>query len=215
MANKPSRRHIPAGLAYIADNIQAGDNILGLPKADKAAWAKGIDFSRDNSTIFFAGCGYQYSAALEPLVAALLQADRVSMDPDLPVKVGGISMRLGFNAANVFSKVASRDAAGDSFVLRDAVRVLKALGMDIAYLGEDEPCCGAPLYHTGLRNEFAARAAWIHSRLKSMGVKKIIGMVPSCTYAVRDLFPKAAPGFDIEVKHFIEAVAENIGQGKL
>jgi Fe-S oxidoreductase len=39
-------------------------------------------------------------------------------------------------------------------------------------------------------------------------------MVPSCTYALRNLFSKAVPAFDIEVRHFTEAVAENMGNAK-
>jgi len=214
MSSKNMRRPIPAGLAYIADNINAGDNILGLPKANKARWAEGIDFSRDKSTVFSAGCGYQYSAMLEPLVAALIQADRVSNNPDLAIKVGGMSKKLGVDAAGLFSKATSRDAGSDSSVLRDAIKVLKAIGLDPGYLGENEPCCGAPLYHMGLQKEFAANAVKAYSRLKASGVRKIIGIVPSCTYALRNLFPRSAPGFDIEVRHFIEAVAENMGNVK-
>ncbi|MGA9047575.1 MAG: (Fe-S)-binding protein [Dehalococcoidia bacterium] len=214
MADRNVRRPIPAGLAYIADNINAGDNILGLHKANKSRWAEGIDFSQDRSTVFFAGCGYQYSAMLEPLVAALIQADRVSNDPDLPIKLGGMSKKLGVDAARLFSKVASRDGSGDSSVLRDAVRVLKAVGLEIDYLGEEEPCCGAPLYHIGLQKEFKVNAGKAYERLKCAGVRKIIGMVPSCTYALRNLFPRVTPGFDIEVKHFIEAVADNMGNAK-
>jgi heterodisulfide reductase subunit B len=214
MAKRNVIRPIPAGLAYIADNINSGDNILGLHKANKSRWAEGIDFSNDTSTVFFAGCGYQYSAMLEPLVTALIQADRVSNNPDLPIKLGGISRKLGVDAAGLFSKAASRDGGGDSSVLRDAVKVLKAVGHDLGYLGEDEPCCGAPLYHMGLQNEFAANAVKAYERLKSAGVRKIIGIVPSCTYALSSLFPKAAPGFDIVVRHFIEAVAENMGNAR-
>ena len=214
MSNRNVRRPIPPGLAYIADNINGGGNILGLPKANKSKWAEGIDFPQDQSTVFFAGCGYQYSAMLEPLVAALIQADRVSNNPDLAVKLGGMSKKLGVDAAGLFSKVTSRDGGGDSSVLRDAIRVLKAVGLDVGYLGEDEPCCGAPLYHMGLQKEFAANAVKAYERFKSAGVRRIIGMVPSCTYALRNLFPKAAPGFDIEVRHFIEVVAENMGNAK-
>jgi Fe-S oxidoreductase len=125
-----------------------------------------------------------------------------------------MSKKLGVDAAGLFSKVASKDGGGDASVLRDAIKVLKAVGLDTGYLGEDEPCCGAPLYHMGLRKEFAANAVKAYERFKSAGVRRIIGMVPSCTYALRNLFSKAVPAFDIEVRHFTEAVAENMGNAK-
>jgi len=40
--NKNARNLVPAGLAYIADNINGKDNILGLPRGAKSRWAKGL-----------------------------------------------------------------------------------------------------------------------------------------------------------------------------
>jgi Fe-S oxidoreductase len=211
---KNERRFVPAGLSYIADNIRDRDNILGLPVEARAKWAEALEFSSDRSTIFFAGCGYQYSSMLEPLVTLVRTADRMSINPDLPVVLAGIPKRMGVDVASMYTKVLARDAGSDSGVLRDAVSVLKYLGVDIAYLGENEPCCGAPLYHMGLQTEFTANAEKAVARFRSMGVRKIIGIVPSCTHALRTLFAKAVPGYDIEVRHFIEEVAKKIKPGQ-
>ncbi len=211
---KSLRNLVPPGLSYIADNINSHDNILGLPVEARAGWAQGLDFSADRSTIFFAGCGYQYSSMLEPLVTLVRAADRMSIDPDLPVVLAGIPKKLGVDVAAIYTKVLARDEGGDSGVLRDAVSVLKYLGIETGYLGMDEPCCGAPLYHMGLRNEFAANAAKAVARFRSQGVRKIVSIVPSCTYALRTLFATAVPGYDLKVRHFIEEVADRIGPGK-
>ncbi len=211
---KNERKLVPPGLSYIADNIRDSDNILGLPVAARAKWSEGLEFSSDRSTIFFAGCGYQYSSMLEPLVTLVRTADRMSINPDLPVVLAGIPKKMGIDVAGIYTKVLSRDEGSDSGVLRDAVRVLKYLGVDMAYLGQDEPCCGAPLYHTGLQREFAVNAEKAVKRFRSLGVKKIIGIVPSCTYALRNLFTRTVPGCDIEVSHFIEEVAVKIMPGQ-
>jgi Fe-S oxidoreductase len=203
---------IPPGLAYIADNINSKDNILGLPSIDKARWASGITFSHDRSTVFFAGCGYQYSAMLEPLVKLVRSADKMSINPDLPVVLAGIPKKMGIDAARLFTTAMSRKESSDADVLRDAVTVLKAAGIEPGYLGKDEPCCGAPLYHTGLQREFNEVAHHAYKRFKSHGVKKIISLVPSCTHALRNLAAKEIAGHDIEVKHFIEVVDENLGK---
>jgi Fe-S oxidoreductase len=91
---------------------------------------------------------------------------------------------------------------------------MKSLGIDFGYLGSDEPCCGAPLYHMGLQKEFAANAGKAYAKLKSCGVKNVIGIIPSCTHALRNLFTACIPGYDIEVRHFIEVVAEKIKPGQ-
>jgi glycolate oxidase len=108
----------------------------------------------------------------------------------------------------------SHDGGNDADVLRDAVRVLKSLTIDFGYLGSDEPCCGAPLYHMGLQKEFSANAEKAYAKFMASGVKKIIGIVPSCTHALRKLFNDSIPAYDIEVRHFIEAVAEKIRPGQ-
>lgn len=213
--SKTTRKFVPSGLAYIADNINSQENILGLPARSKAGWASGLEFPADRSTVFFAGCGYQYSAMLEPLVTLVRTADKMSIDPDLPVVLAGIPKKLGLDVAGLYTRVVAGGETGDAQVLRDAVNVLKRLNIDIGYMGDAEPCCGAPLYHTGLHREFAANAEKAYQRFKSLGVKNIISVVPSCTQALRNLFPKVIPGYDITVKHFIEIVAEKINLLKL
>lgn len=209
---KNTRSLIPHGLIYIADNIHTKDNMLGLRREAKTKWAAGMEFPRDKSTIFFAGCGYQYSSMLEPLVALVRTADKVVLNPDLPVALAGIPRKLGIDVAGLYARVVSREDSSDAPVLRDAIKVLKTLGINAGYLGEDEPCCGAPLYHMGLRKEFASNAGRAYLKLQSSGVRKVIGIVPSCTYALKSLFPKVVTGFDIEVSHFIEVVAEKIAE---
>jgi Fe-S oxidoreductase len=214
---KETRRFIPPGLTYIADNITLKDNILGLPREAKSRWATGLNLPQHKSTVFFAGCGYQYSSMLEPLVSLVKAADRLVLNPDLPVALAGIPKKLGVDVAGIYSKVMARDGVGDSRVLRDAVSVLQELGQDFGYLGDDEPCCGAPMYYTGLQKEFAENAGATFKKLKAAGVRKIIGIVPSCIHALKNVFPKFIDGYDIEVAHFSEVAAANIkgGQFKL
>jgi dimethylglycine catabolism B len=213
--SKEKRGSIPPGLVFMADNINARQNILGLPANAKSAWAQGLKFQTDCSTLFFAGCGYQYSDKLEPLADLIKKADGMSVNPDMAVKLAGVTKKIGLDAASIYTKFASKHDEGDGPILRDAVKVLQALDWPVGYLGSDEPCCGAPLYQTGLQTEFASNAGKAYQKLQSFGVKTIIGVVPSCTYAMRDVFPKVVPGFDIEVKHFVEAVADRIESVKL
>jgi len=88
--------------------------------------------------------------------------------------------------------------------------VLTNIGVKFGYLGEDEPCCGGLLHYIGLQKDFARHSQAVHDHLKSRGVKQIIGLVPSCTYTLRQLIPQGVKGYDIEVKHFSQVVAENI-----
>ena len=109
----------------------------------------------------------------------------------------------------------SRGSDADAQPLRDAVKVLNSIGLSIGYLAEEEPCCGGLLHYAGLHEEFARHAQQVYDRFKSLGVRQIIGLVPSCTYTLRQLIADSIDGYDLEVKHFCQAVSENISSLKL
>jgi Fe-S oxidoreductase len=200
---------IPPGLVYIADNITSKQNLLGAPKGSGARWAKGLNLPHEAETIFFAGCGYQYSNSLGSLMSIIRKLDESPIGARLPMGVASFTKRLGFDPAQAYRGLAAKE--NDSTQpLRDAVKVLKGLGVEFGYLAEEEPCCGGILHYTGLEAEFAKNAQNLYKKLKSHGVKKVIGIVPSCTHTLAELIPKHVPGYDIEVKHFLQVVLEGV-----
>ena len=213
--SKKSKSLVPPGLAYIADNIISRQNILGASKEEGARWARDLGLPKRAETIFFAGCGYQYAGDLKALMSLIRRLDKSAIGAELPMRFAGFQKKLGTDLGGIYRKAASRGGDADVQPLKDAVGVLSHLGVEFGYLAEDEPCCGAPLYYTGLQKEFARNAQQMYKKLKSLGVKRIIGIVPSCTNTLRNLFPSYVDGYDLEVKHFLEVVLENIGSQKL
>ena len=208
--NKKSKGLIPAGLVYIADNITSKHNILGAPRELGAKWAKDLNLPRETETIFFAGCGYQYTSGLESLMSLLRRMDKSIVGVELPVSIASFQKKLGIDLAGLYRKVLVRGDDSDAQPLRDAVKVLSNLGIEFGYLADDEPCCGGPLHYIGLEKEFAKHAQEMYKKLKSLGVKRIIGIVPSCTYTIRNLLPNCVDGWDLEVKHFSEVILGSI-----
>jgi len=206
---------IPPGLSYLADNITSKDNLLGAPKATGARWAKDLNLPKEAETIFFAGCGYQYSNELESLMSVIRKMDKSAIGSDLAMSLAGFQKKLGVDAAGIFRKVLAKGDDADAQPLRDAVKVLSRLGVEVGYLAYDEPCCGGLLHYIGLEKEFVQHAQKVSDQLKSRGVKRIIGMVPSCTYTLRQLISDRVGGFTLEVKHFTEVVQENISSRKM
>ena len=213
--DKKSADLIPPGLAYLADNITSKGNLLGASKATGARWAKGLNFSKEAETIFFAGCGYQYASGLESLMSLIRRIDKSAVSTELTMSLAGFQKKLGVDAAGIYRRFMARGNDSDAQPLRDAVRVLDNLGVKFSYLGQEEPCCGGLLYYIGLREEFAKHAQDVHDQLKSRGVRRIISMVPSCTNTLRNLIPDSIEEHELEVKHFCEVVAENISSLEL
>ncbi|MDO8568893.1 MAG: (Fe-S)-binding protein [Dehalococcoidales bacterium] len=204
---------VPPGLTYIADNITAKGNIVGASKAQGAAWAKDLNLPKRGETVFFAGCGYQYTGELKTLMGVMRKADKSMVGTDALLSAASFQKKIGLDLTGVFRKVSSKERGAQP--LRDAVKVLDKLGVKFGYLAEDEPCCGGLLHYAGLQNKFAGNARQTYQKLKSLGVKRIIGIVPSCTNTLRNLFPRYLDGYDIEVRHFSEVVLENMASRKL
>ena len=208
--SKKTKEFVPPGLLYIADNIISKQNILGAPKSEKSKWAKDIDFAKTKETIFYAGCGYQYSGSLESMMSLIRKTDKSVIGSDFAMGVASFQKKLGIDAAGIYRKISTKESESEAQPLKDAVKVLKKLGIEFGYLGEDEPCCGGLLYYAGLREDFSNNAQEAYKKFKSLGVKRIISIVPSCTYALKTLIADCVPGYDIEVKHFTQVVLEGI-----
>jgi Fe-S oxidoreductase len=206
---------VPPGLAYLADNIITRQNILGVTREQRARWAQGLNLPRQAGTVFFAGCGYQFSGQLEVLMSLVRGIDKSVIGAELPMRFARFQKKLGLNLPGIYSNVLSRGGETEVKPLEAAVKVLKHLGIQPGYLAEDEPCCGAPLHHAGLQTKFAENARQAYRTLKSSGVKQVIGIVPYCTHALLKLFPLYVDGYDLEVKHFLEIVDEKISSLKL
>ena len=212
---KKSRELIPPGLTYIADNIILKQNVLGAPGESRAAWADNLDLPKQGETIFFAGCGYQYASGLESMMSLIRNMDKSLIGAELPMRLAGIQRKLGIDLAGVYRSLFSPKNTTDSLPLKAAVKILQKLDIQFAYLGEDEPCCGGILHYSGMKNNFTANAEKLRERFNSLGVKNIIGMVPSCTYTLARLIPQQIDDFNIKVRHFLEVLTEGVDSLKL
>lgn len=209
---------VPPGLTYLADNIITRQNILGVTKEQGARWAQGLDLPRQAETVFFAGCGYQYSTQLEVLMSTVRGIDKSVIGAELPMRFARFQKKLGLNLPGIYSNVLSGGVLPGRDEVRPlaaAVKVLRNLGLQPGYLAEEEPCCGAPLNHAGLQKKFAENTLNAYQKLKSLGAKRIIGIVPYCTHALSKLFPMYIDGYDLEVRHFMEVIAEKVPSLKL
>src|SRR4030042_4286801 len=174
---------VPPGLTYLADNIISRQNILGITKEQSSRWAQGLKLPGRAETIFFAGCGYQFSGHLQALMSLVRGIDKSVIGAELPLRFARFQKKLGLNLPGIYSNVLSRSGESQVKPLEAAVKVLRNLGIRPGYLAEQEPCCGAPLFQAGLQDNFAENARRAYQTLKASGVKRIIGVVPYCTHA--------------------------------
>ena len=121
---------IPPGLNYLADNIRQKDNILGASKAEGARWARGLDLSKTRPTLFFAGCGYQYGSKLESLMGLIRKMNKSAVGSDMVMGLAGFQKKLGVDATGTLLKFMGKGGEDEAQPLKDAIKILRKLGMD-------------------------------------------------------------------------------------
>ena len=128
--------------------------------------------------------------------------ERVSWAADLEIPKSGKT--LFFSSCYYTATEDGRES------LAMAVNLLRKMRVNISYLYDGEPCCGAPLHFYGFKKEFEEKVKMMSTMLKEKGVEEIITPSPTCAYTFKELYPKYASEFNIRTKTMVEVISENI-----
>jgi heterodisulfide reductase subunit B len=212
--DKSYKHVIPTGHVYIKESVLEKRNVFGV-SADKTAWAAGLDLPKKAEYTFFAGCGYQLMKYADGMMASVKTAEKMGVGMEKVVGISKAFGKVGIDLAGITGRITAAGAK-DVYTraLVSAVNVLKKLSVDVGYMGAEEPCCGSPLYYSGFASDYIDNAQKNYALFKSMGVKKIIGVVPACTASLKNAYPRYINGYDLEVKHFLEVVADRLRKSK-
>ncbi|MDD4802432.1 MAG: (Fe-S)-binding protein [Syntrophomonas sp.] len=98
----------------------------------------------------------------------------------------------------------------------DSVRILQAIGDQVAVLGEEEWCCGSPLIRTGQRRQIKGLVEHNVEALKNTGAEIVVASCTGCFKTIRDDYPhwyeKKLP---FKVMHISQYLAQQIKNGRL
>ncbi|MBN1953549.1 MAG: (Fe-S)-binding protein [Anaerolineae bacterium] len=95
------------------------------------------------------------------------------------------------------------------------VQVLERAEVEFTVLGEDEWCCGYPLYVAGMGERMAEIARHNVRQVRRIGAQRVIFTCPSCYYAWSHLYPQWADVTGIEFQHATEFAVELLAADKL
>ncbi len=180
------------------------DNPFGAPVSERTAWSKGLNLKKRGESVLFASCMNTLMGYVELIHKMGASFDSIvkMFDKFEKIKLEGIFRRA---ASRLFDPNKRYHET-----LRKSVEILNMLGIEPAYWGEEEPCCGKPLHTYGYLDKFEEHARNVAELFRNNGVKRLIILNPICTYTFRVLYPKFLGNFDIEVKHISEILAENL-----
>lgn len=98
---------------------------------------------------------------------------------------------------------------------RDIARILGAGDVEFQVLGEDEFCCGGPLWRTGQVEDFAKSVEHNLEVFRRRGIRTLVTGCAECYATFRGGYPRFAEMDDIEVVHISEVIAHLLGVGIL
>jgi Fe-S oxidoreductase len=93
-------------------------------------------------------------------------------------------------------------------LLKNIACLLQEAGVDFGYLYEKEMYSGALAFDQGADKAFVAHAEKLVEMFRKNGVKQVITVDPHTTNMLRSVFPKVIKGFDLQVKPYLEVLAE-------
>lgn len=104
-------------------------------------------------------------------------------------------------------------------IARATARILQATGTDFMLLGDDEWCCGYPLYATGQVDAFREQMMHNVEALAKSGAKTVLTSCAECYKTWKVDYPKvqdkSTADMNFKVMHIVEYVDQLLQAGKL
>jgi Fe-S oxidoreductase len=198
---------LPTGdvIGILADNLRLRRSVLPISKRNATRWARGLELPLGGETVLYTGMMYQ----LIPYIEGLVKKEKSFGDSFL-ARFTGIARVINKLVNVSFFMVRPSAKLRDAYnqVPIDVATLLKNAGIEFGYLYNDDLYSGALAYDLGTDETVAAHALKVHAVLKKHGVKSVITIDPHTTNMLRSVYPRLVPGYDIQVKTYLEVLAE-------
>ena len=205
-----SKAIVSQALLILKSNLERSGDPLGLKKPYWTQWADGCRLPNAGRTVLMTGRMYQM---LPYVVQATAMVDK--MKPFLPLLSVNVLRKLaemgnrvaGETVFRLTARGARRIETKGTTALRGIVRSLRQTGQDPAFLCEREPYSGVLLHDLGLASDVISHVRNVYDQIRRNGVRRIITVDPHTTFMMKTVYPKLVPGFDLEVKHYLEILS--------
>ncbi|MBI2860640.1 MAG: FAD-binding oxidoreductase [Chloroflexi bacterium] len=101
----------------------------------------------------------------------------------------------------------------------NAFRILNRAGIEPAFLGLDEWCCGGVMYAVGCADEMMESVEHNIKEINRRGIKTLITSCPRCRFSLAHHYPlfarKLGLEFNVEMKHITGVISELIETGAI
>jgi Fe-S oxidoreductase len=199
---------LPIGnvLGILADNLERRKGVVPLSSRQSTAWAEGLNIPAGGETIIYTGQMYQLIPSINSMTGWMAK-----FEDSWVTRFFGAGRNVN-KAANLswFMALGSwREQKFYNGLLRNIARLLRMAGLEFGYLYEQELYSGALLFDEGVDDVFIEQAQRVYRTFKDNGVKRAITVDPHTTNMLSTVYPRLIDGFNIEVKSYLEVLAES------
>ncbi len=198
---------LPTGdvIGILADNLRLRKSVLPISKRNATRWARGLDLPRGGETVLYTGLMYQLIPYIEGLVKAEMRLGDSPLSR-LTSLARKINKLVNISAFMVWPS-SELKTTYDQVPINVAL-LLKQAGVQFGYLYEDDLYSGALTYDLGADEAVSEHAGRAFRVFKKHGVRTVITIDPHTTNMLRSVYPKLLPGYDVEIKTYLEVLAE-------
>jgi Fe-S oxidoreductase len=192
-------------IGILGDNLRLRRSVLPLPAKVATKWTEGLGLPRGGETVLYTGMMYQLIPYIEGLVKAVTDMGDSWMGKYTKL---GRKVNQFINVSAFMARPSAEERAVYDQVPINVVHLLRKAEVEFGALYEDDLYSGALAYDLGLDEIVVEHAQKVHAAFKKNGVKTVITIDPHTTTMLRSVYPKILKGYDVEVKSYLEVLAE-------
>lgn len=192
-------------LGILVTNLLKRKSVLKLSPRVTTRWAQGLEIPRAGETILYTGHMYQLIPSISALAARMASFENSWITKFFGL--GRIANRFA-NLAWFMARTDPREVSHYNGILRNIALLLKTAHVEFGYLYEDELYSGALVHDEGVDDAFQQHAERVFDTFRRHNVKSIITVDPHTTNMLRSVYPKYVKGYDLEVRSYLEVLAE-------
>jgi Fe-S oxidoreductase len=199
---------LPIGpvLGILSDNLRRRGSVLPLSNSEATGWAKGLNIPRGGKTVLYTGLMYQLIPSIEALASQMARFENSTITQFFGLgrfvnQIINLSIFMALNASKEMKQENNQ-------VLRNIAGMLKKAEVEFGYLYDRELYSGALVYDEGMDKSFGVHARRVFEVFHENSVRRVITVDPHTTSILRDVYPKFIQEFDLDVKNYMEVLAE-------
>ena len=198
---------LPTGdvIGILGDNLRLRKSVLPVSPKVATKWTEGLGLPRGGETVLYTGMMYQLIPYIEGLVKSVTKMGDSWMGNYTSL---GRRVNRIINVSALMARPPAEERAVYDQVPINVVHLLRKAGVQFGALYEDDLYSGALAYDLGLDEIVVDHAQKVHAAFRKHGVRTVITIDPHTTTMLRSVYPKILKGYDIEVRSYLEVLAE-------